>query len=75
MQQHTGQHLLTAVAQDQFKWETTAFHLGASVCDIELSAPVISQRDMERLEEALFSEIRAHREVSARRVSAEAYGR
>ena len=75
MQQHTGQHLLTAVAQDQFKWETTAFHLGASVCDIELSAPVISQRDMERLEEAVASEIRAHREVSARRVSAEAYGR
>jgi alanyl-tRNA synthetase len=75
MQQHTGQHLLTAVAQDQFKWETTAFHLGASVCDIELSAPAISQRDMERLEEAVASEIRAHREISARRVSAEAYGR
>ncbi|HQR46407.1 MAG TPA: hypothetical protein PK598_10390 [Thermoanaerobaculia bacterium] len=28
MQQHTGQHLLTAVAQDRFRWSTTAFHLG-----------------------------------------------
>src|SRR5664280_1407985 len=28
MQQHTGQHLLTAVAADRFGWPTTAFHLG-----------------------------------------------
>jgi len=73
MQQHTGQHLLTAVAQDQFQWETTAFHLGASVCDIELSAPAISPGDMAQLEERVASEIRAHREISARRVSPEAY--
>jgi len=73
MQQHTGQHLLTAVAQDQFQWATTAFHLGASVCDIELSAPSISLRQMDQLEEAVASEIRAHREISARRVSPEAY--
>jgi alanyl-tRNA synthetase len=74
MQQHTGQHLLTAVAQDQFKWGTTAFHLGASVCDIELDAASISPRDMEALEEAVAAEIRAHREVTARWVSPEAYG-
>ncbi len=74
MQQHTGQHLLTAVAQDQFQWETTAFHLGASVCDIELTAPSISPGEMARLEEAVAEEIRARREVTARRVSAEAYG-
>jgi alanyl-tRNA synthetase len=73
MQQHTGQHLLTAVAQDRFRWETTAFHLGASVCDIELSASSMSLRDMELLEEAVAAEIRAHREISARRVSPEAY--
>ncbi|NWJ39672.1 MAG: alanyl-tRNA editing protein [Geothrix sp.] len=75
MQQHTGQHLLTAVAQDQFKWETTAFHLGASVCDIELDAPSVSPAEMARLEEAVAAEIRARREVTARWVSAEAYGR
>jgi Ser-tRNA(Ala) deacylase AlaX len=74
MQQHTGQHLLTAVAQDQFRWETTAFHLGASVCDIELSAHSISPREMEQLEEAVAAEIRARREVTARWVSVEAYG-
>ncbi|WP_052571867.1 alanyl-tRNA editing protein [Geothrix fermentans] len=73
MQQHTGQHLLTAVAQDRFQWETTAFHLGASICDIELSASSMSLRDMEQLEEKVADEIRAHREISARRVSPEAY--
>jgi Ser-tRNA(Ala) deacylase AlaX len=74
MQQHTGQHLLTAVAQDRFQWATTAFHLGATVCDIELDAPSLSLRDMEQLEEAVAAEIRARHEVTARWVSAEAYG-
>jgi Ser-tRNA(Ala) deacylase AlaX len=74
MQQHTGQHLLTAVAQDQFKWETTAFHLGSTICDIELNAPSIGPAEMLRLEEAVAAEIRARREVSARWVSPEAYG-
>lgn len=73
MQQHTGQHLLTAVAQDQFKWGTTAFHLGGAVCDIELDAASLSLRDMEALEEAVAAEIRAHREISARHVSPESY--
>jgi alanyl-tRNA synthetase len=75
MQQHTGQHLLTAVAQDRFQWATTAFHLGASVCDIELDAPSISPGELERLEEAVAAEIRARREVTARWVSTEGYAR
>ena len=74
MQQHTGQHLLTAVAQDQFQWATTAFHLGPQVCDIELDAPSILPAQLERLEEAVAAEIRARHEVTARWVSVEAYG-
>jgi Ser-tRNA(Ala) deacylase AlaX len=74
MQQHTGQHLLTAVAQDRFRWGTTAFHLGATVCDIELDAPSITPGDLERLEDAVAEEIRARREVTARWVTPEAYG-
>ena len=73
MQQHTGQHLLTAVAQDRFQWATTAFHLGPSVCDIELATPGISPAALERLEEAVAAEIRVHREVAARWVSPEGY--
>lgn len=75
MQQHTGQHLLTAVAQDRFQWRTTAFHLGATVCDIELDAASIPPGELAKLEEAVAAEIRAARPVSARWVSPEAYGR
>jgi len=73
MQQHTGQHLLTAVAQDRFKWATTAFHLGGTVCDIELDAPAISPRELLRLEEAVAEAIRARHDISARWVTAEGY--
>ncbi len=73
MQQHTGQHLLTAVAQDRFQWATTAFHLGAGVCDIELDTPAISPAELAGLEAAVATEIRARHEISARHVTAEAY--
>jgi len=73
MQQHTGQHLLTAVAQERFGWATMAFHLGEARCDIELAAAAISHAEMERLEEAVAEEIRAARTVTSRHVTPEAY--
>jgi len=36
MQQHTGQHLLSAVLQKQFGLETESFHLGEEICTIDL---------------------------------------
>jgi alanyl-tRNA synthetase len=71
MQQHTGQHLLTAVAQDRFAWETSAFHLGGGVCDVELSVPTLVARDLAALEEAVAVEVRAARPVRFRRVAPE----
>jgi alanyl-tRNA synthetase len=71
MQQHTGQHLLSAVAEDRFGWRTTAFHLGASVCDVELDVPAISAAERRALEEAVAAEIRAARPVHVRRVALE----
>jgi alanyl-tRNA synthetase len=68
MQQHTGQHLLTAVAADRFHWETTAFHLGAEVSDIELGSAPLAGADLAALEEAVAAEIRAARPITARRV-------
>jgi alanyl-tRNA synthetase len=69
MQQHTGQHLLTAVAQDRFGWHTTSFHLGDAIADIELDTPVPSAGELERLEAAVAAEIRAARAVTGRRVT------
>ena len=73
MQQHTAQHLLTALAQDRFGWETTAFHLGEEVSDIELDAAAITKHQRLELEETVAQEIRAGRTIRGRRVSQEAY--
>lgn len=75
MQQHTGQHLLTAIAEARFGWHTTAFHLGEKVSDIELDSPEIDAEQVVELEEAVASEIRACRQVTARRVSHAEYER
>jgi len=71
MQQHTAQHLLTAVAQDRFGWQTTAFHLGEHGSDIELEASSVTPAQLAALEEAVAAEIHAARPVTARRVSPE----
>jgi alanyl-tRNA synthetase len=69
MQQHTAQHLLTAVADRCFGWHTTAFHLGERTSDIELDAPRLGGEGVAELEEAVAAEIRAARPVTTRRVS------
>ncbi|HNX49851.1 MAG TPA: hypothetical protein PLS53_07185 [Thermoanaerobaculaceae bacterium] len=71
MQQHTGQHLLTAVALGRFGWRTTAFHLGPVTSDIELDVPGLTRDQLDALEEAVAAEIRAARPVRARRVTQE----
>jgi len=73
MQQHTGQHLLTAVAEPRFGWHTTAFHLGEQLSDVELDTPKIAPEQLAELEEAVAAEIRAARPVTARRVGPEEY--
>ena len=73
MQQHTAQHLLTALASERFGWRTTAFHLGVIQSDIELDAPSLAPARLDALEEAVVAEIRAARPVTARRVSQAEY--
>ena len=73
MQQHTGQHLLTAIAEARFGWGTTAFHLGDKISDIELDTPGIRAEQIRELEDAVAAEIRAARPITARRVSPEEY--
>lgn len=66
MQQHTGQHLLTALAQDRFGWVTTAFHLGPEVCDVELAVPRLAPSDLQALERVVVAVIREARPVTDR---------
>ncbi|MDR2562241.1 MAG: hypothetical protein LBC63_10805 [Holophagales bacterium] len=73
MQQHTGQHLLTALAHDRFGWATTVFHLGPFVCDIELSAHQISTMQRLELEEEVIKEILATRPIRVSWATQEEY--
>ena len=66
MQQHSGQHLLTATALGRFGWATTAFHMGPSVSDIELDVASPSDDELRRLEDAVAEEILAARRVTIR---------
>lgn len=73
MQQHTAQHLLTALAADRFGWPTTAFHLGEEVSDVELDAPRLEAARLRELEDAVAVEVRAARPVTVDILTAEAY--
>jgi alanyl-tRNA synthetase len=51
MQQHTGQHLLSAVFEDLFGISTVSFHMGAEASTIDVSAASLEARQLERVEE------------------------
>jgi misacylated tRNA(Ala) deacylase len=75
MQQHTAQHLLTAVAQDRFGWATCAFHLGVEHSDIELDRPDLPPGALDELELQVNAVIREDRPVTTRRVALEEVAR
>jgi alanyl-tRNA synthetase len=51
MQQHTGQHLLSAVFVEQFKYATVSFHLGEELSTIDLATPSITDAQIAKAEE------------------------
>ena len=73
MQQHSAQHLLTALAADRSGWQTTAFHLGEDRSDIELDCPEPSPDQLAELEDQAAAQIRAARPIRARRVRLKEY--
>src|SRR6266851_8178505 len=51
MQQHTGQHLLSAVLEELFAIPTLSFHMGAEVSTIEVGAAALDTGQIERVEQ------------------------
>ncbi len=51
MQQHTGQHVLSAAFVRLFRFETVSFHLGTEACTIDLAAPSVVPRHLAEAEE------------------------
>jgi alanyl-tRNA synthetase len=56
MQQHTGQHLLSAMFEERFGLPTVSFHLGAELCTIDL-------RGIEPIQDVLTGAQRAANQV------------
>ena len=71
MQQHTGQHLLSAVFIDLFGFHTVSFHLGKEISTIDLEAPSIVPRHMEEAEQRTNEIIFEDRVVKVRYGTAE----
>lgn len=72
MQQHTAQHLITAMADEVFGWATMSFHLGESVCSIDVDTQEVDGASLARLEALVNAEVRAARPVRHRIVTPEA---
>jgi alanyl-tRNA synthetase len=52
MQQHSGQHLLSAMFQERYGRPTVSFHLGTDFCTIDLRGPEPSDEILEGAERA-----------------------
>ncbi len=70
MQQHTGQHVLSAAFDRLFENRTTSFHMGIDASTIDLAREV-TQSDLERAVEEANRVVWEDREVSIRFVSAD----
>jgi alanyl-tRNA synthetase len=64
MQQHTGQHLLSAVFHDLFGLTTVSFHMGPAVSTIELTTPSLDHAAITAAEQRANEIIAENRPVS-----------
>jgi alanyl-tRNA synthetase len=64
MQQHTGQHLLSAVAQSMFGWETASVHIGLAHATVEFAITEWNAEQLLALERSVNEEIASAHPVS-----------
>jgi alanyl-tRNA synthetase len=63
MQQHTGQHLLSAAFAEQCGFKTLSFHLGPDISTIDLETAELSEGEVEQVENRAAQLIREARPV------------
>jgi alanyl-tRNA synthetase len=73
MQQHTGQHLLSAMFQERYGRPTVSFHLGSEVCTIDVRGPEPSEEILEGAERAANQVVFEDRQVTLRYGTAEEF--
>jgi alanyl-tRNA synthetase len=71
MQQHCGQHLLSAALQRLMQVETLAFHLGRQQCTIDVKAEQLTLDDLQSVEDLVNGIIQENRHIDTRFFSRE----
>ncbi|MGP4109250.1 alanyl-tRNA editing protein [Virgibacillus sp. L01] len=71
MQQHTGQHILSAAFEEKFNYSTVSFHLGAEICSIDLEVESLLDEEIALVENTANNIILENRPVETRWVSEE----
>jgi len=71
MQQHSGQHVLSAAFVRLFNMPTVSFHMGADYCSIDLESKGLTQQQVEAAEALANDVIMQNRPVDIRFVSQE----
>ncbi|PYY02378.1 MAG: hypothetical protein DMG63_00945, partial [Acidobacteria bacterium] len=64
MQQHTGQHLLSAAFVQLLNAKTISFHLGEEISTIDIDVPGVSRDDLLRVERLANEIIAENRPIS-----------
>ncbi|TKJ33460.1 alanyl-tRNA editing protein [bacterium (candidate division B38) B3_B38] len=75
MQQHTGQHLLTAVFIELCQASTVSFHLGRELSTIDLDIGLLTELQVEQVEELANQYIIKNLPIKAYEVSPEEFSR
>ncbi len=70
MQQHSGQHLLSAVLWRDRQLTTVSFHLGPEVCTIDLEGGALAEEELATVEAAVNAVVAEALPISTRYVSA-----
>jgi alanyl-tRNA synthetase len=73
MQQHTGQHLISAMFHERYGRPTVSFHLGVEVCTIDLRGPEPTEEILEGAERAANQVISEDRPITVRYGTAEQF--
>jgi len=69
MQQHSGQHILSAAFARLFDMSTVSFHMGDEYCSIDLDAPLLTREQVESAERLSNKIIQENRPVEVRYVT------
>ncbi|WP_010098784.1 alanyl-tRNA editing protein [Ornithinibacillus scapharcae] len=74
MQQHAGQHILTAAFEEELGYKTLSFHLGEELCSIDLATEFLTNDDAIEVEKIANLMIIENHPIETRWVTSEEIG-